>query len=181
MSSKQLPIIATERVILRPMNQADFRSMRELDTDPDVVRFLGNGRIRTESETSENLAKIMGDYERFGLGLYAATDCTSGRFLGRAGLIPWQLEEGLSWEIGYSFKKSEWNRGLATEVARTLKEWGFLNLRPSHLISLIHPGNEISIRVAKKVGMSFWKVIRLGDLELSAYKIEANASLQAQR
>ena len=180
MNSKQLPIITSERMILRPMDQDDFRSMRELDTDPSVVQFLGHGHIRNESETSANLSKIMGDYERFGLGLYAATDFSSGRFLGRAGLIPWQFEEGLSWEIGYSFKKSEWHRGLATEAARSLKEWGFINLRPAHLMSLIHPGNANSIRVAEKVGMSFWKDIRIGDLELSAYRVAADESLAAQ-
>lgn len=135
--------------------------MRILDTDPDVVRYLGHGKVRTEEETKRNLNKILNDYEKHGLSVYIAEDKNTKEFLGRTGLIPWTLENQFHWEVGYSFKPTAWGKGYATEAAQFLVDDGFKNLKTDHLISLIHPENKGSINVAKKAGMSFWKNISI--------------------
>jgi RimJ/RimL family protein N-acetyltransferase len=152
------------------MEERDFVHMRELDNNPEVVRYLGHGRIRKEEETRSNLLKILNDYEQYGLGLYIVEDMNTGDFLGRAGLIPWLIDNELIWEVGYSFKPSAWGKGYATEVAKSLVKYGFDKLKQSVLISLIHPANGASIHVAKKVGMKFWKAHKIGEISLSMYR-----------
>lgn len=168
----RLPILTTERTRMRPMEENDFTHMRELDSDPEVVRYLGHGRIRREDETRSNILKILNDYQRYGLGLYIAEDLSSGKFLGRAGLIPWMIDGELLWEVGYSFKPSAWGKGYATEVARFLVNFGFDKMAQRSLISLIHPENTASIHVATKVGMKFWKDHEIGGRGLSVYRCE---------
>ena len=52
-----------------------------------------------------------------------------------------------------------WNRGLITEGARAVRDHGFRDWKLSRVISLIHPENVPSRRVAEKNGMNIEKEI----------------------
>src|SRR5947199_10802537 len=62
-------------------------------------------------------------------------------------------------EIGYRLNPDYWNRGLITEAARTVRDHGFRDRNLSRVISLIHPENLPSRRVAEKNGMKIEKKI----------------------
>ncbi|MES2769663.1 MAG: GNAT family N-acetyltransferase [Bdellovibrionota bacterium] len=167
----KLPILKTDRLTLSPLSMSDFLLMRELDTDPEVVKYLAHGQVRAESETTKFLAKILNDYEKYGLGLYKATLTESGEFVGRAGLIPWNIENEFMWEVGCSLKPSFWKKGLATEATEFLIDWAFNNLSVNFIIGLIDPENQNSINVSKKIGMSFWKTVVVYDCTVDAYRV----------
>ncbi len=160
----------TGRLILRQFSPTDLPLMRRLDTDPEVVMFLGHGKVKTLDESEKNLGKIQDDYRRYGLGLFAAFDKDTDQFMGRCGLIPWTLNGILTWEIGYSFLRSAWGRGFATEAATQLARWAQENLEVPYVVSLIHPLNTASIHVAEKIGMTRWKEITVSGLDLVAYQ-----------
>lgn len=168
---KKLPVLETERLILRPLMETDLDNLRKLETDVDVVRFLGNGQVRTESETKSYLNKHLSDYERYGIGLYAVELKHNCKFIGRSGLIPWTLESELYWEIGYTLTKDYWGKGIATELASFLKMWAKENLDSEFVVSLIKPENEKSIKVARKIGMSYWKKFDVGGYSCDAYRV----------
>jgi len=69
-------------------------------------------------------------------------------------LLPWEIDGRLEIEIAYLLDKSFWGRGLATESARGLMEYGFEKLHLTHLICLIDPDNIASQRVAERIGMT---------------------------
>jgi RimJ/RimL family protein N-acetyltransferase len=169
-------LLQTDRLSFRPFTESDFDSMRSLDTDPAVVRYLGHGRIREVVETRKNFERVFADYAQYGIGLYAAESMKTREFLGRTGLIPWILDGELVWEIGYSFLKKFWGQGLATEAASFWKAYGFEHLSVSFLVSLINADNRPSIHVAEKIGMHFWKQSELGGCSLSVYRIEKGFS-----
>lgn len=162
--------IETERMILRPFSTSDLAHMQQLDLDKEVVHYLGSGKIKTSDEIEKNLLKILQDYQSHGLGLFAAFEKSTDEFIGRSGLIPWSLEGTLTWEIGYSFIRSAWGKGFATEAAAAFSEWAEKNLKVPYVVSLIHPQNEASIRVAEKIGMRSWKEINILDRVLISYK-----------
>jgi ribosomal-protein-alanine N-acetyltransferase len=56
-------------------------------------------------------------------------------------------------EIGYRLDPKYWGLGLATEAARAVRDHAFSDLKLDHVISLIHPENVASRRVAEKNGM----------------------------
>src|SRR3954470_8765901 len=60
-------------------------------------------------------------------------------------------------EIGYRIDPAFWNRGLATEAAQAVRDYAFNDLCLSRVISLIHPENIASWRVAEKNGMTVEK------------------------
>ena len=164
--------LSTDRLDLRPFSKSGLALMRLLDTDEEVVRFLGHGRVKTPEESEASLLKILNDYENFGLGLLSAFDKQTNQFLGRCGLIPWTLDGTLTWEIGYSFIRSAWGKGYATEAASNLTNWAQVNLVVPYVVSLIHPLNRSSIHVAEKVGMIRWKEVSGSGSCLVAYRKE---------
>jgi RimJ/RimL family protein N-acetyltransferase len=170
MTDFHLPTFKTNRLTLRHFREDDYLFMRELDTDPLVIKYLGHGKVRSEEETLKNLHKIFADYEVFDISLYVVEDSTTGEKLGRAGLIPWNIEGEHYWEVGYTFKPSAWGKGFATEAAMFLTAWGEENLETEYLVSLINPQNLNSIHVASKVGMNYWKDILITDITTSVYR-----------
>jgi RimJ/RimL family protein N-acetyltransferase len=62
-------------------------------------------------------------------------------------------------EIGYRLDSKYWNRGLITEAARAVRDHAFIDLKLPRLISLVHPDNVPSRRVAEKIGMTVEKQI----------------------
>ena len=75
---------------------------------------------------------------------------SSGDLVGRIG--PWQPEGWPGFEIGWTLRTGYWGRGYATEAVNQCIRYAFTTLDRSHVISLIHPANVRSIRVAERVG-----------------------------
>jgi RimJ/RimL family protein N-acetyltransferase len=169
---KTTALLTTRRLSFRPFEMDDFEKMRSLDTDREVVRYLGHGRVRDAEETRHNMEKISADYAQYGMGLYAAELAVGGEFVGRTGLIPWVLENDLVWEVGYTLSKKFWGQGFATEAASFWKGKGFELLPVPFLVSLIHPQNQASIHVAEKIGMRLWKHSELNGYPLAVFRID---------
>lgn len=162
----------TQRLILKPFLSSDISLMQRLDLDPEVVRYLGRGEVKSHDESAKNLTKILNDYQVYGLGLFAIYEKEMQKFLGRSGLIPWIIDDVLTWEIGYSLIREAWGKGYASEAFNALSSWARENLNVPHVISLIHPLNKASIHVAEKAGMKFSRMIQVGDLQLAVYKLD---------
>ena len=49
--------------------------------------------------------------------------------------------------------RAAWGHGYATEAARAAMDWSWVTLGAERLISIVHPANEASARVARRLGM----------------------------
>jgi [ribosomal protein S5]-alanine N-acetyltransferase len=58
-------------------------------------------------------------------------------------------------EIGWRFLPEYWGRGLATEAARAVMQYGFDTFGFGRLVYVSQRANQRSIRVAEKLGMAF--------------------------
>lgn len=88
------------------------------------------------------------------LRLWATVHKETGKFIGRCGLLPWEIDGKLEVEVAYLLDKAFWGRGLATEAARGILEYGFEKLNLPRLICLIEPENIASQHVSKRIGMT---------------------------
>ena len=148
-------ILETPRLTLRPFVEQDLDRLAELMANRDFMRFsLG---VFTREKTSEFLEKII-TWDRNGQpSLFAVTDRASGRLIGYCGFYHQIIDGTKEIEIGYRLDPDYWNQGLITEAARAVRDHGFRDLNLPRLISLIHPDNLPSRRVAEKVGMKLEK------------------------
>jgi RimJ/RimL family protein N-acetyltransferase len=144
--------IATERLLLRQPTASDVTPMMEVHQDPEVMRFLGPYPV-TLTIAWKNIAMMVGHWEMLGYGSWVVMDKSSGEMVGRVGL--WYPDGWLGVELGWTVKRSWWGHGIATEASRAALEWAWANVQVDHIISMIHPENAASIRIAEKLGESF--------------------------
>jgi [ribosomal protein S5]-alanine N-acetyltransferase len=147
-------ILETERLVLRRLTMDDLDALAALYRDPEVRRWFPDG-TRTYEETREELAWVIDVYYvRYGYGLWATILKETGAFIGRCGLLPWEIEGRTEVEVAYLLGRAHWGHGLATEAARAIVEHAFATLPVDRLICMTDPENEASRNVAAKLGMT---------------------------
>jgi len=165
----QIPQLETERLFLRGFYPADLDAYAEMCADPEVMRYLGYSQPLTRSEAWRNMAMILGHWHLRGYGMWAVEQRCSGTLIGRIGC--WQPEGWPGFEIGWSLRRAYWGQGYATEGARAAMNHAFFELKQSHVISVIHPENAASIRVAQKLGEKLEGTTQLLGCEVLVYGI----------
>ena len=144
-------ILETPRLILRPFAADDLDRMAELMANKDFMGF-SMGPM-TQEQTKSFLDKVIG-WDRDSLpSQFAMMVRSSDTLAGYCGFFHQEVDGKMEIEIGYRLQRDFWNRGLATEAARMVRDHGFRDLKLERVISLIHPENQASRRVAEKNGM----------------------------
>lgn len=147
-------ILETNRLLLRHLVIEDLDELFVLYRDPEIRRYFPEG-VLTREETREELEWHMNGHPKHPeLGLWATVHKENGKFIGRCGLLPWEIDGRLEVEIAYLIDKAYWGKGLATEAAQGILQYGFERLKLSRLICLIDPENYASQNVAQKIGMT---------------------------
>ena len=145
-----LGTLQTSRLILRPFRQDDLDRLSELMANPGFMRFSTG--LYSREQTATFLDKLLGWEEKGIPSLFAVILPETGDLLGYCGFYH---PEGFDdTEIGYRLDPEFWNRGFATEAARSVRDCGFREWKLDRMISLIHPENIPSRRVAEKNGMT---------------------------
>lgn len=142
--------LETGRLILRMLRESDFDSYAEMCADPDVMRYIGDGQPLSRPMAWRNLSMMIGHWILRGYGLWAVEERSSGALVGRIGF--WNPEGWPGFELGWMLHRAFWGRGFATETARAALQFAFTELGQPQVISLIHPENAPSIRVAQRLG-----------------------------
>jgi len=162
--------LQTERLILRRFTRDDVDNLVDLDSDPEVMRYLSGG-TPTPRNVIENLIlpRFLHSYERFpGLGYWAAIDRSTGAFLGWFCFSPPAEGRAEEVELGYRLRREAWGKGLATEGSRALIEKGFAELGVERVYANAYEENTASRRVMEKSGLRFVRSYRLSSEVLAA-------------
>lgn len=142
--------LETDRLILRMFRESDIDTYAEMCADPEVMRYIGDGQSLTRPMAWRNLAMMAGHWSLRGYGLWAIEERTSNAFIGRIGF--WYPEGWPGFELGWTLRRPFWGKGYATEGAHAALRIAFTQLDQPHVISLIHPENAASMRVAERLG-----------------------------
>jgi [ribosomal protein S5]-alanine N-acetyltransferase len=163
-------ILETSRVSLRKFVPGDADALARIISDPETMRYYPAPYDRQGVTTwiERNLRRYAND----GFGLWAMVFKESGELIGDCGLTKQAVEGIEEIEIGYHLRRDHWGKGLATEAARAVRDYGFANLKVDRLISLIRPGNAPSRRVAERNGMKLWKEVLWHDLPHCVYAVQ---------
>ncbi|HBY93328.1 MAG TPA: GNAT family N-acetyltransferase [Chloroflexi bacterium] len=155
-------LLETERLVLRRFTAADAEKLFDLDSDPEVMRFLSGG-TPTPRDVIQNdiLPRFLRYDERFpGYGFWAAIEKATGDFLGWFSFRP---SEGAPDEVrlGFRLRRAAWGKGYATEGSRALIRKGFTELGAQRVVATTYQDNLASRRVLEKVGMTLVRSFRL--------------------
>ena len=117
------------------------------------------------------IATHLGHWVLRGYGNWAAEEKATGECIGRIGL--WNPEGWPGLEVGWMLARSHWGRGLATEGGRAALNWAFDVLGAERVISVIHPDNAASIRVAQRLGETFERPSNIRGTSVVIYGVTA--------
>ncbi|MHC4977023.1 MAG: GNAT family N-acetyltransferase [Planctomycetota bacterium] len=153
--------LTTDRVGLRAPVLKDMELLLELDSDPEVLRFVGGKSVERESLVNEIMPRWLGyDVASARIGYWVAEELETGEFMGWFHLRPPRYDRMPDYEqidgeleIGYRIRREFWNMGFSTEVSRELLRLSFEHHRSPRVIAIAEPGNVASFRVMEKVGM----------------------------
>lgn len=145
-------VLETDRLILRKMNGKDYKDIREMLSDPDVM-YAWEHTFATKNEVKAWIIRQLRRYEKDLVGYYAAADKESGRVVGQIGLMWNDIQGKRRLEVGYILKKAYWGMGYATEGAQACLSYGFSLFGINKIYATIRPENHSSIAVAERLGM----------------------------
>ena len=141
--------LETERLHFRMPRESDFPEYEKWQANIEIQRYLG-GKTMDRVQAWRHLAYLVGHWAFRGYGYYAVEEKATGQLIGRIGFtnqIGWP-----GFELGWTIAPEYQGRGYATEAARMLLPYAFDVLDQPHVISLIHPDNTPSRKVAEKLG-----------------------------
>lgn len=168
--------IESERLVLRRICPDDFEFFVQLHADPEVAQYLPHGKPRSPPESLAWLQSILRSYEELGLGQLAVLRKSDGTLIGRCGLsdlavearatvaavprgwyqraaAPTTAELVFEQELGYTLHRSSWGQGYASEATRCVFDYARDVLQLPRMVSLIHPQNVRSLKLAQRFGV----------------------------
>lgn len=149
--------IHTPRLLLRPWQDDDLVPMADINADPLVMRWTGDGAVLDLEQTAQAIERWEEEWDEEGFGLFAVELLASGELAGFAGLsVPEYLPEALpcveiSWRLGRQF----WGQGYASEAAQAVLEFALVDRGLDRVLAIDRLGNEASQNVMHKLGMVF--------------------------
>ena len=141
--------LETDRLRFRMFRESDFPTYEQWCARIEIMRYLG-GKTFDRIQAWRHLAYQIGHWAMLGYGYYAVEERASGNLIGRCGFTNHAGWPGF--ELGWTIIPEYQGRGYATEASRMLLAYAFDALDQPRVISLIHPDNAPSRRVAEKLG-----------------------------
>jgi len=148
--------IQTPRLLLRQFDEDDLVQMAEINADPGVMRWIGDGSVRDLEQTAQAMERWEEEWDEEGFGLFAVELLASGELAGFTGLsVPAFLPEVLpAVEIGWRLGRQFWGQGYASEAAHAAMEFALTDRGLDRLVSISRVGNDASENVMRKLGMT---------------------------
>ena len=150
-------ILKTKRLLLRQFDEKDLENLVELDSDPEVLRYISDGQIPSREDLQQVLVRILEQYRQSDrYGLWACESLSSHEFLGWFHMRPFK-EAPEEIELGYRLKRSAWGKGFATEGSLALLKQAFVEWKTQKVVATTMEENLASRHVMEKLGMALEK------------------------
>lgn len=150
----KLPIF-TERLMLRKLTNEDVDNIFLLDSNPEVMKYVGVPPTTEKGESARMLENIINQYQNNGTGRLAVIEKETSQFIGWSGIKLLTDEvNGFKnvYELGYRFLPEFWGKGYATESALASLDLGFNQLNAEKIYAYADVDNQSSNHVLTKLG-----------------------------
>ncbi|MCB0795601.1 MAG: GNAT family N-acetyltransferase [Flavobacteriales bacterium] len=146
--------IQTDRLNIRDIEASDVEGIFVLDSDPEVLRYIGTPVMTQRAQAEQVIAHIRRQYQKNGIGRWAMELRSTGEFIGWTGL-KWEqdIRPFPYYDLGYRLIRKYWGQGYATESARASLRHGFEVLGYPEICAAAEADNLASNRILRKIGM----------------------------
>lgn len=148
-------ILETPRLYLREFTIDDAQLLIDLNNNPNVTRYTGDGPVKDLEEAKRILTDVILPQYNNKMGRWAVHLKSNNEFIGWCGLK--FIAEENEIDLGYRFFENHWGKGYASESAKAVLEYGVNTLKLKNIIARAAKDNTASINVIKKLGMVYLK------------------------
>ncbi|QDT56441.1 Putative ribosomal N-acetyltransferase YdaF [Caulifigura coniformis] len=146
-----LPVVAAERVVLRPLSEGDTDSLFELFSDREVMRFWSSLPMSSRDDAVALLQEIRDHFAARRLFQWGIADRVSNQVVGTCTLLNLDYAN-LRAEIGFALNRRYWGTGLAREGVSALVAFAFDTLGLERIEADTDPRNERCRRLLTRLG-----------------------------
>lgn len=167
--------IETERLLLREFLVTDDAGMFELDSNPNVHKYVGKKPISHIDESRAYIEFVHQQYKDFGIGRWAVVLKETNTFIGWSGIkfITQSINNHQNfYEIGYRFIEEYWGKGYATEAGKAFMEYAFNEMKVEAIYAYADAGNIGSRSILEKLGLRYVNSFMLNDEEEVWYELK---------
>jgi RimJ/RimL family protein N-acetyltransferase len=155
--------------MLRRYRDEDLDDVANMDADPEVMRYVGDGHLHDRAEASAMVDRILAHWAAYGFGSWVIERKADHEFLGFCGaryqtFLPEFPRD--STDLGWRLTRAAWDHGYASEAATATIEHAFRDLGFDRLLSLSHPDDVASHGVKERLGMR-----RMSDLVTTSHGV----------
>ena len=149
-----MPILKTERLVLRPIVSSDVDVLHKFWTDPEVRRYLWDDQIMPKETVADIIRSSEACFSELGSGFFAIEVLDQqGDLAGFCGHR--RFEDGQQIEVLYGILPEYWGEGFVTEATVEVLRHGFENCSMERVIAATDTPNQRSVRVMQRLGMVF--------------------------
>jgi [ribosomal protein S5]-alanine N-acetyltransferase len=162
----------TARLTIRPLDETYIAPWARFLQDEDSTRYLSPFMSENAAENAKSwIVRQQERYREGTFGILALHD-REENFVGQCGLIAQDVDGEQLLEIGYHLYPEYRGLGYASEAAAYFRDYAFENQIAPFVVSIIVKGNDASMAVARRNGMTPWKETRWRDLDVVIFKTE---------
>lgn len=154
-----LPILETDRTILRKIRMEDAHDMFAYCSDEDVAKYTTWYKHLSIEDTKSFINHLLGRYELAKISPWGIQDKLTGKLIGTCGFVQWNTDHA-SAELGYALSKTYWNQGYMTEIVKKIIDFGFAETGLIRIEARCLVDNIGSAKVMEKSGMQLEGVLR---------------------
>jgi ribosomal-protein-alanine N-acetyltransferase len=154
-----LPILETERTVLRKLKIEDSSDMYGYCSDDEVSEYTTWYSHKSLDDTKGFIEFVLMAYDNSEAAPWGIVDKKTNKLIGTCGFVYWDTEHSRA-ELGYALSREYWNKGIMSEVVNRIIDFGFKEMNLVRIEARCHPNNIGSARVMEKSGMAFEGVLR---------------------
>jgi ribosomal-protein-alanine N-acetyltransferase len=146
-----VPTLHTERLILRPWRREDAEDMFAYSSDPEVTRYamwLPDATLEDTRKGIEEAIRRCAAEPWMYLGIELKEE---SKFIGSVGFTQWNGTDHRA-ELAFALNRHYWGRGIVTEAARTIIQFGWETMHLHRIEANCIAANAPSIAVLTKLG-----------------------------
>lgn len=177
-------VFESERLVYRPLSEADVDLSIDQWTDPDVTKYTAD-RVYTAEEVAAEMPIVVRRCAGGCIGIWCMIDKVRQEKLGSVFLLPMPLDlRDTDWdlvageqipagdiEIGYILKKTAWGKGYATEACKRLLKFAFEATPLEEIVAVIDAENAASRKVLEKSGLIYKGLVRAYGEDIPGFHI----------
>jgi len=147
-----MPVLYTNRLILRKIKLSDAADIYEYASDPEVTKYVAWDVHKSIKDTKKYIKLMKKKYKTQIIGDWGIVLKENNKMIGSCGFVAWNRQHDYA-ELGYVLSKQYWNRGIMTEAIKKVMDFGFSKMKLNRIEAYHLIDNVASEKVMIKSGM----------------------------